>query len=129
MSATGPLATANVYRFSSKELHASTGFYYYGFRFYDPQTQRWVNRDPLGEEGGVNLYGFVGNGPIGAVDPDGLCPAFIPAIWVLVASAGGSETATVGAGTAALAVDVAILGGGAALGVASGAKSVFFRRI
>jgi len=72
--ATGPLAAANVYRFSSKELHAPSGHYYYGFRFYDPQAQRWINRDPLGEEGGVNLYGFVGNGPIGAVDPDGRWP-------------------------------------------------------
>jgi RHS repeat-associated protein len=68
----GPLATANVYRFSSKELHAASGHYYYGYRFYDPQAQRWINRDPLGEAGGMNLYGFVGNGPVGAVDPLGL---------------------------------------------------------
>ena len=71
-SENGPLATDNVYRFSSKELHAASGHYYYGYRFYDPQAQRWINRDPLGEAGGVNLYGFVGNGPVGAVDPSGL---------------------------------------------------------
>jgi RHS repeat-associated protein len=68
----GPLATANVYRFSSKELHAASGHYYYGYRFYDPQAQRWINRDPIGEAGGMNLYGFVGNGPVGAVDSSGL---------------------------------------------------------
>ena len=45
------LTTANVYRFSSKEVHAQSGMYYYGFRFYDPHLQRWPNRDPLGEEG------------------------------------------------------------------------------
>lgn len=72
VSATGPLASANVYRFSSKELHAPSGLYYYGYRFYDPLTQRWINRDPLGEAGGMNLYGFVGNGPIASVDPLGL---------------------------------------------------------
>ena len=34
---------------------------YYGYRYYDPKTGRWPNRDPIEEEGGVNLYGFVGN--------------------------------------------------------------------
>lgn len=71
VSATGPLASANVYRFSSKELHAPSGLYYYGYRFYDPLTQRWINRDPLGEAGGMNLYGFVHNGPLDRVDPFG----------------------------------------------------------
>ncbi|MCF7676399.1 MAG: RHS repeat-associated core domain-containing protein [Akkermansiaceae bacterium] len=34
---------------------------YYGYRWYDPLTGRWPSRDPIGERGGVNLYGFVGN--------------------------------------------------------------------
>ena len=34
---------------------------YYGYRYYDPLTGRWPSRDPIGERGGVNLYGFVGN--------------------------------------------------------------------
>jgi hypothetical protein len=34
---------------------------YYGFRYLDPQTGRWTSRDPIGERGGANLYGFVGN--------------------------------------------------------------------
>ena len=34
---------------------------YYGYRYYDPVTGRWPSRDPIGERGGVNLYGFVGN--------------------------------------------------------------------
>jgi uncharacterized protein RhaS with RHS repeats len=33
---------------------------------------RWPNRDPLEERGGINLYGFVGNNPSNATDPDGL---------------------------------------------------------
>jgi len=32
-------------------------------RYYNPETGRWVNRDPIEEEGGVNLYGFVANDP------------------------------------------------------------------
>ena len=35
-------------------------------------NQRWLNRDPLGEGGGLNVFGFVGNGPIHRVDPLGL---------------------------------------------------------
>jgi RHS repeat-associated protein len=68
----GPLAEANRYRFSSKEVQPHSGLYYYGFRFYDPSLQRWLNQDPLGERGGMNLYGFVGNSPLNRVDPFGL---------------------------------------------------------
>ena len=66
------LAARNTQRFSSKDWHNASGFYYFGYRFYDPATQRWLNRDPIGEEGGVNLYGYVGNNPISGVDPLGL---------------------------------------------------------
>jgi RHS repeat-associated protein len=67
----GSLAGANAYRFSSKEYHSNSEFYYYGYRWYAPSLQRWLNRDPLGERGGINLYGFVGNKPVGFIDPDG----------------------------------------------------------
>jgi RHS repeat-associated protein len=40
----------------------------YGYRFYDPLTGRWPSRDPIGERGGWNLYGFVGNSPIKLYD-------------------------------------------------------------
>ena len=72
LAQTGPLADANLYRFSSKELHANSGLPYYVHRFYDPALHRWPNRDPIGEAGGVNLYGYVGNNPIGRIDPYGL---------------------------------------------------------
>jgi len=39
--------------------------------YYDPGVQRWVNRDPLTEKGGINLYGFVHNEPTGIVDKYG----------------------------------------------------------
>ncbi|MCH8541890.1 MAG: RHS repeat-associated core domain-containing protein [Opitutales bacterium] len=45
---------------------------YYGFRYYDPETGRWPNRDPIEEEGGLNLYGFVGNDGVNAWDVLGL---------------------------------------------------------
>ena len=40
-------------------------------RYYNPTTGRWISRDPIGEEGGLNLYGFVGNDPVKQIDPDG----------------------------------------------------------
>jgi len=40
--------------------------------FYDPSIQRWINRDPINEEGGINLYGFVANDAVNAFDPRGL---------------------------------------------------------
>ena len=41
---------------------------YYGFRYYDPKTGRWPSRDPIGEEGGMNLYGFLGNNGLSSID-------------------------------------------------------------
>jgi RHS repeat-associated protein len=70
-SSSGAQATANTYRFSSKEIHVTSGLYYYGYRFYDPNSQRWLNRDPIGEFGGINLYDYVANNPVDRVDAFG----------------------------------------------------------
>jgi len=43
--------------------------------FYDPSLGRWINRDPIGEAGGMNLYAFAENNPAGAIDGFGLKPA------------------------------------------------------
>jgi RHS repeat-associated protein len=69
----GTLASANVYRFSSKQWIPDVNVYYYGYRFYDPNLQRWPNRDPIQEKGGINLYSFVKNSPLAKVDPKGHC--------------------------------------------------------
>jgi len=59
------------FKFSSKEREASCGFSYYGFRIYAPQWQRWLNRDPVAEGGGINLYQYLFNEPLGWLDPEG----------------------------------------------------------
>ena len=53
-------------------MDATTGLYYYGYRFYDTLTGRWPSRDPIGETGGVNLYGFVNNDGVNRWDLYGL---------------------------------------------------------
>jgi len=59
-------------RFSSMPYYSSPQIYGYLGRFYDPNLQRWLNQDPIQEAGGINLYQFVGNDPINAIDLFGL---------------------------------------------------------
>jgi RHS repeat-associated protein len=51
--------------------HKELGLVFTLYRAYDPATGRWQSRDPIGESGGINLYGYVSNSPINWVDPDG----------------------------------------------------------
>ena len=60
------------FRFSTKYQDAETGLLYYGYRYYDPITGRWPSRDPSAEEGGINLYGAMGNAPVNYIDCLGL---------------------------------------------------------
>ena len=64
-------ASYKTVRYSGKERDA-TGLYYYGFRYYVPWLQRWINPDPVGAMDGLNLYAFVQGGPINRMDKDGL---------------------------------------------------------
>jgi hypothetical protein len=45
-----------------------------GLRYYNPAEGRFINRDPIEEQGGINLYGFIGDDPTNALDPFGLLP-------------------------------------------------------
>ena len=68
ISKSGPLADFLRHRFSTQYYDAETGLYYYGYRFYHPILMRWLNRDPIEEEGGVNLYGYCKNAPVFSID-------------------------------------------------------------
>jgi len=48
-----------------------SGVHYYGLRYYQPESGRWLSRDPMGERGADNLYGYVDNDAVNLVDPDG----------------------------------------------------------
>ena len=67
----GILAGTFAFRFSTKYHDAETGQVMYQLRPYSPTLGRWISRDPVEEEGGPNLYGFVGNRAISIVDTDG----------------------------------------------------------
>ena len=66
-----PMGVTNHLRFSTKYQDDESGLVYYGERYYHPGTGRWLGRDPIAEEGGLNLFGFVGNSPANDVDPTG----------------------------------------------------------
>jgi RHS repeat-associated protein len=51
-----------------------TNFIYLRNRYYDPQTGRFLQEDPIGLAGGLNAYGFAGGDPVNYSDPFGLCP-------------------------------------------------------
>jgi RHS repeat-associated protein len=72
LPASRPWADLLPFHYSSKLRDVDSGFNYYGYRFYDPGAGRWLNRDPIGERGGLNLYGMVGNDAVGRVDVLGL---------------------------------------------------------
>ena len=80
ITSSGSYADYNPMRFSTKWFDTEqavasqtgaigeTGLYYYGYRYYSPTLGRWINRDPIGELGGLNLYGFVRNNSITGFD-------------------------------------------------------------
>jgi RHS repeat-associated protein len=68
----GLYADALPFHFSTKFTDPESGLNYYGYRFYDARDGRWLNRDPIAESGGVNLYGMVGNNVTSSLDVLGL---------------------------------------------------------
>ncbi len=65
------MARVNPFRFSTKYQDDETDLLYYGYRYYNASTGRWVSRDRIQEKGGGNLYGFTGNDPVRNADRRG----------------------------------------------------------
>jgi RHS repeat-associated protein len=58
--------------YTGHDFQAELGLYLTHYRAYEPNLGRWLSADPIGEAGGINLYGYVGNDPINGLDPYGL---------------------------------------------------------
>jgi RHS repeat-associated protein len=61
--------------FHAYRRDSETGFYQVRYRYLHPNLGRWLNRDPIEEQGGLNLYAFVGNDPVNHWDYFGLRPS------------------------------------------------------
>jgi RHS repeat-associated protein len=65
-------------RFPGQTEDAETGLYYNWHRYYDPELGRYVTADPIGLDGGVNFYAYVGGNPVYLIDPLGNYSATLP---------------------------------------------------
>jgi len=103
-SSYGEYAAENPFRFSTKYKDDETGLYYYGYRYYDPEMGRWINRDPIQElafvsfyiaqnpsadiyhliDKQINPYLMVNNDTIQNTDYLGLCPRNTCNRWKIV---------------------------------------------
>ncbi len=150
LASSGTASNQNPFLYATKEQLA--GLCFYGYRFYSSGLGRWINRDPLGERGGANVYVAMGDNPVNKTDfyglyvvappsipmapsmPPGITPLQpgqpipysptpdFPQVWPPTAPGGGGAGAVGGGGAA---VDAgAAAGGVGAAGAATGAGAV-----
>jgi RHS repeat-associated protein len=70
IGSTGSLV--NPFQYTGRESDPETGLNYYRFRYYDPNSGRFLSEDPITFEGGIDFYSYVRNHPSDYVDPFGL---------------------------------------------------------
>jgi RHS repeat-associated protein len=63
--------------FPGQYYDQETGIHYNYFRYYNPQTGRYITPDPIGLEGGINLFAYVANNPLIRLDMFGLREPFL----------------------------------------------------
>ena len=94
------VAAANRFTWQGREYSYATGLYSFRARWYDPAAGRWLSKDPIGLEGGLNLYEAFGNNPVNYIDPCGEDIADYDLDWVYDLSdflAGFGDTISIGA--------------------------------
>ena len=79
VSISGSMADLFQFRYMTKRLDPVIGLYDFGDRWYSIALRKWISRDPLGEDGGMNLYAFCDNDPVNKFDPNGCIP--LDTVW------------------------------------------------
>ena len=81
MMKSGDLADKNNITYSTRYQEANTGLISYTYRHYSPRLKKWLSKDPIAENGGINLYQMTANDPVNYWDMLGYayqaCPIYI----------------------------------------------------
>jgi RHS repeat-associated protein len=104
-------------------LAEGNNLYYMRARYYDANVGRFISEDPIGFDGGLNLYAYVGGNPILLVDPFGLSPesiAWNAARGLLVGAAGTVVVGAAAVGAVAIGTPVAAVTAGLGVLAAAG---------
>ena len=72
LSGTCGSGSGTAFGYAGYRYDPETGLYHAGARYYDPRLGRFIQPDPIGQAGGLNLYAYVQNDPLNATDPSGL---------------------------------------------------------
>jgi RHS repeat-associated protein len=81
------------FRFAGSEFDPETGLYYMRARYYNPSLGRFISEDPIGLEGGGNLFAYANSDPVNLRDPSGLIVTCRLMAWTITTR--GATTGTI----------------------------------